>query len=108
MLAAYRHGLRDLVRALHGELGGERDLAAPMDRQCGDLGGHCNRVAGRGRALRSIDGSTRRRRPPGLELPFCAGGYCHCHGGGNVQRTPIVRFSALNGKLSLGIAHNAA
>ena len=108
MLAAYRHGLRDLVRALHGELGGERDLAAPADRQCGGMGGHNNRVASHWRALRSIDGSTRRWRPPELELPFCAGGNRHCHGGGNVQRPPFVRFSALNGKLSLVIAHNAA
>ncbi len=69
------------------------------DRQRGGMGGHCTRVAGRGRALRYFEGPARRWRPSGMELPIRAGGHRNCHGGGRFRRTPFVSFFALSGKL---------
>jgi hypothetical protein len=81
-LEAHRHGLHDLVSALNGVLGIERDMAALVDRQRGGMDGNCNRFSGRRSALRFIEGPARIRSSFGMEPPFLSGSHGYRLGGG--------------------------
>jgi hypothetical protein len=75
-------------------LGRERDLAATVERQCGGMGGHCTRVAGRGHVFRSTQRPAFSWQTFRLELQIRVGGHRNCYGGGCFRRTSVVRFSA--------------